>query len=397
MPKASILFISTQLPYPPKSGGTIKSWHYLSHLTDTYAVGLACFLKEEDPLHLEGLNAQLELRETISLPLSVPRNVLTLIKSYLFSNSLNLYRNRSSTFKSLIEEKADQYDILLVDHYEMFQYVPSDYKGKVIIHTHNAEFELWRRMAGLSKNPLLKLALRLESKRVKNYEAKIFKLADLVYASPSDIQSFQMSGMETDNFKITYHLGNDELLKLPPMQFEHTEKSLLFMGTLSWEPNIDGLLWFIEEVFPLLQKQHQDLKLYVLGKQTDERLAEAAKTFSGIELCGFIDHIESYLDKSRVFVVPLRFGSGMKVKVLEGMYRGLPIVTTEIGAEGLEVNSGNELLISKGPAEFADACLQLLEDKALWEAMRDSSRALASKKYTWELLFEKMDAELERL
>lgn len=396
MPKRSILFISTQLPFPPKSGGTIKSWNYLKDLSNRYEMGLACLLKEDDIEEVEAFKKSIQLNDFIYQELKVSRSPLTLIKSYLLSSSLNLYRNRSSRFKRKIAKLAGEYDALLIDHYEMFQYIPENYKGKVIMHTHNAEFALWKRMSELSNNPVYKLALALEAKRVKAYEEQMIERADLVYATPSDIETYQQAGIRSTKFKPTYHLGNDELLDLPELKYEQTEKCLLFMGTLSWEPNIDGILWFIDEVYPRLIQTQPELQLYILGKLSDDRLTDAAKKFPGIELCGFIEQIEDYLSKSRVFIVPLRFGSGMKVKVLEGMYRGLPMVCSSIGAEGLKVRNGEELMIANEAEEFSIKVNKLLEDRSLWEKLSKNSRDCARKHYTWKPLFDRMDIELKK-
>lgn len=118
---------------------------------------------------------------------------------------------------------------------------------------------------------------------------------------------------------------------------------------------------------------------------------------TGIELCGFVDDIDNYLSRSRVFLAPLRFGSGMKVKVLEGMYRGLPMVTTEVGAEGIDATHGKELMIAQNAADYAQHCIELLSNQKKWEALRDQSRKKAAEKYRWAPLFESMDKELKAI
>lgn len=397
MSKQSILFISTQLPYPPKSGGTIKSWNYIKDLSNRYDIGLACLLKDDDEQHLESFKSQLQLKDLICIPLQVDRNPITLVKSYLGFPCLNVFRNYSTEFQNQLTEKAEEYDAILIDHYEVFQYVPRNYKGKVILHTHNAEFALWKRMGELNTNPLVKIVLKLEASRVKRYEKRIIKHADLVYTTPSDIQEYKKAGFDTEDLKITYHLGNDQLLMLDNIEFNATEKALLFMGTLSWEPNIDGMLWFIREVYPKLLKKHPELTLYILGKLADERLQNACKDFPNIQLCGFVKDIDQYLQKSRVFLAPLRFGSGMKVKVLEGMYRGIPMVTTSVGAEGLDVSDQEELYIADDAKSFSEKTMLLLENKEAWEKTRDLSRKKAAQLYTWQPLFDKMDEELRKV
>lgn len=398
MSRKSILFLSTQLPYPPNRGGTIKSWKYLSDLSKRYDMGLGCFLKDDDEDYLNEFRSKITLIEFVDEKLCIARSPLNLVKSYFGYPSLNVFRNYSKSFQSKIEKISPSYDAIIIDHYEMFQYIPKAYQGKVILHTHNAEFELWSRMAKLNDNPLMKLALRAEAKRVLKYEKSIIHRADLVYATPFDIATYKAAGITSHAIHLTYHLGNDELLQSPTLQFEHTEKALLFMGTLSWEPNIDGLLWFIQEVFPRIIEQHPDLIFYILGKiEEDDRLPAACEGNPNIKLCGFVKDIDQYLSKSRVFLAPLRFGSGMKVKVLEGMYRGIPMVTTKVGAEGIEVTDGEELMIADDAIDFANKVLQLLEDRTSWENLRDQSRKKAAELYTWQPLFDKMDQELSSI
>lgn len=398
MSEPSVLFISTQLPYPPKSGGTIKSWNYLSDLCNRYQkVGLACLLKDDDSEHLNEFKKVLPLSALITEKLDIPRTPLNLIRSYFSHPCLNAFRNYSSSFEKKIDSISLEYDILIIDHYEVFQYVPKEFRGKVVLHTHNAEFALWQRLSELNQNPILKIILRQEAKRVKAYERSMIDQADLVYATPSDIDIYQAAGFNLNKMKVTYHLGNDDLLQLPKVNFEDTKECLIFMGTLSWEPNLDGICWFIENVFSRLIEQRPQLKLYILGKDPGERLTSLAKQYQQIKLCGFVKELDSYLKFSRVFLAPLRFGSGMKVKVLEGMYRGIPQVSTTVGAEGLEVENEEEIMIADQADDFKSAVERLLDDENLWTKLRDASRKKAAEQYTWEPLFKKMDTDLKKI
>src|SRR5690554_5544337 len=287
--KKRILFISTQLPYPPESGGKMKSWHYLLDLVNRYQLSLACFLKDETEEEAAAeFQNHIQLYDFYGEKLHINRNPLSLIKSYFGHACLNVYRNYSSTFKQKISKIANTYDLLLIDHYEMFQYVPKDFKKKVVMHTHNAEFMLWQRMSELSKNPFLKLLLKSESKRVKKHERYIFNNADLIYATPSDIKLYQQQQISVDKFEPTYHLGYDQ-----------TELAITFMGTLSWEPNVDGLLWFIKNVWPKILLKHKDAVFYVLGKKGNPKIYKAAEATKNIVFTGFVKDLDSYLKKTR--------------------------------------------------------------------------------------------------
>ncbi len=397
MSSPRILFLSTQLPYPPMSGGTIKSWNYLKDLAQRYDVSLACLLKEDDEQFVAELKENISLKNQLYIPLCIKRNALTLVKSYFGYPCLNVYRNYSKTFKSKVNQFSKVHDLILVDHYEMFQYVPKNFTGKVVLHTHNAEFMLWERMGELESNPLKKWVLKNEAIRIKKYEKIIFKQADLIYSTPSDIAIYKSHGIDVSKHKFTYHLGNDHLLSLPDIKFEATELAITFIGTLSWEPNIDGICWFIKEVWPSIKGKHESVKLYVLGKSPNQRIIIAANEDPQIIFTGFVTDLDSYLQKTRVYIVPLRFGSGMKVKVLEGLYRGVPMVTTNVGAEGLNLIHQQEVMIADYASNFASSCLQLIENENTWNTLRDKSRKIAAEKYTWKPLFSQMNIELREL
>jgi len=392
-----ILFVSTQLPYPPTSGGTVKSWNYIKFLASKYSVSCACFLKNEDEKHQEEFQEAVSLAHFYAEPIAVQRSPINLLKSYLSSPCLNVYRNRSKTFKKVIKKLAQEQDIMIIDHYEVFQYVPANYTGKVIMHTHNAEFMLWQRMSELTSNPIKKMMLALEAARVKKYEQYIFQNAELIYSTPSDIELYKNHGFKVSKHRETYHLGNESLLQLPALKFEETEKAITFLGTMSWEPNIDGIVWFLDKVWPTIKAEESDCKLYLLGRNPDVRIVAAANNDQNIIFPGFVKDLDSYLKKTRVYIAPLRFGSGMKVKVLEGLYRGNPTVSTSVGAEGLIVKQGESILIANDAKAFAQACIDLINQQAMWENMSKNSRELANQEYRWEPLFERMDENLREI
>ena len=392
-----ILFVSTQLPYPPTSGGTVKSWNYINFLAKKYSVSCVCFLKNEDKKHQQQFQEAISLAHFYAEPISIQRSPINLLKSYLSAPCLNVFRNQSSSFKNAVQDLALQHDIIIIDHYEMFQYVPANFSGKVIMHTHNAEFMLWQRMSELTSNPIKKIVLAIEAARVKKYEQHTFQKADLIYSTPSDIELYKNHGFKVNKHHETFHLGNESLLELPDLKFEATEKAITFMGTMSWEPNIDGIVWFIEEVWPSIKAQERDCKLYLLGKAPDERIIKAANEDNNVIFPGFVKDLDTYLKKTRVYIAPLRFGSGMKVKVLEGLYRGNPTVSTSVGAEGLLVKSGEHLIIADDAQAFAKACLALINQQKTWENISKNSRKLAAEEYRWEPLFERMDEALKLL
>ncbi len=191
-------------------------------------------------------------------------------------------------------------------------------------------------------------------------------------------------GIDSKKFEITYHLGDDRALGLPEIDFSKTECAMLYVGTLSWEANIDGLLWFFNACWHEIQNKAENVTLYIIGKNPDERLLQASEKFKNIVFTGFVEDLEPYFNKCKVAIAPLRFGSGTKVKVLTYMYRGIPCVTSSIGVEGLEITHGKHMFISDDANSFTKCCIELLTSENLCKTMAKESRDVALKNYSWE-------------
>lgn len=391
-----ILFLTTQLPYPPISGGVIKSWRLVEHWSRTADLRVICALKNDDAAELGRLRRKLQGLEIHGVPVEKPRTALNLLKSYLRAPTLNVYRNASAEISKLTEKWAPDADVIFVDHYEMAQFVPKNTHAKVVLHTHNAEYVMWQRLSEIEANPLKRFLLRFESNRIQAAERKYSKRADLVLAAPNDIEALVAIGVERNKCSVTYHLGDDSMLDVPATSFQETEKALLFVGTLTWEANIDGLLWFLRFVWPALKSREPEIHFYIVGKNPDKRLLDAAAGDAAITFTGFVDDLEPYHRKARVFVIPLRFGSGIKVKLLHALYRGIPVVTTPIGVEGLNAVSAEHLYLTNDVSEQVAHIVHLFNDEEHWLEIQGNARSLASK-YTWKALLQKHDVDLKQL
>ncbi|MFY0612047.1 MAG: glycosyltransferase [Hyphomicrobiaceae bacterium] len=390
-----ILFISTELPHPAESGGKVKTAKLVRSLADFYQVTFASPLKLDNTQHQAAFAAVSGCEHHLHAPVDVPRNARNLLASYLKGHPLNVMRTFDEGLRKRISDVADDHDIILLDHYEVFPYLPRDYKGMVVYHAHNAYFKIWERYADHSDNPVMGLVARLEARRVRRYEAEVAKSASIIFAAPNDAEELIAAGVAADRIHHTYHLGDDTQLGLPDLRYEDTEKKLMYVGFLGWEPNVQGLLWFIEKVWPTLLSRHPELRFDIVGKNPDERLQLAAKPHAGIKLTGFVDDLQSIYQDSRVSVAPLLFGSGMKVKVMDALARGIPIVTTTVGAESIEAESGRQLMIADDPSLMADHIDKLLENPVLWRQLQVNSRALVRERYTWQRLFDSMHRAIE--
>ena len=389
-----ILFITSQLPYPPKSGGVIKSWNLVKHWSQVFHVSVLSGLKGDDDLYVQEFKSKLPKNTIVEVfPLDRKRNGVNLILSYFCSPTLNMYRNKSRRVLKCAKDLISQHDIVVIDHYEMGQYCcVSGEKRPVILHTHNAEFLMWKKLADLSSNLLKKFILNIEWRRIKRAELQLIQKCNLVWAAPNDGQLLDLN--TNSKFRVTYHLGEDEMLSLPEIKFEETREELLFIGTLTWEANIDGLIWFISKCWPDIKKQKPGLIFTVIGRKPDSRLQSMVAKYPDINLIGYVDCLEEYYRRSRIFIVPLRFGSGIKVKLINAMYRGLPAVSTSVGTEGIPLNNYQNVMCADSAEQIITSTVELLENKDLWERIRNNSRALARDNFTWKSLLLRHDKEL---
>lgn len=390
-----LLFITPELPYPAQSGGKVKSIKLLQALAERYEVTLACPLKMDDALHLEEFHGVSPCAQHLHEVVNVPRTPANMAVSYLRGIPLNVHRTFSATLRDSIAAIADQHDIVFLDHYEVFPYLPKDYAGLTVYHAHNAYFKMWERYAQLPGNPAMRVAAYLEARRVRSCEAGVAKSADVVFAAPNDALELKAAGVTGAKIHNTFHLGDDQQLALPDLQYQQTRKKLMYVGYLGWEANVQGLLWFIEQVWPLLLVDHPDLRFDIVGKNPDSRLEEAVAAHPGITLRGFVPDLQEVYRDSRVSVAPLLFGSGMKVKVLDALARGMPTVTTSVGAEGIELEPGKQLLVADAPADMAAQIANLLTDPTLWQSLQQHSRELIRERYTWRQLFNQMHRAID--
>jgi glycosyltransferase involved in cell wall biosynthesis len=172
--------------------------------------------------------------------------------------------------------------------------------------------------------------------------------------------------------------------------------TLLHLGTMFWPPNIQGVLWFAREVLPLIHRKEPDVRFVVVGKDPPAEV-QALAADPRIDVTGYVETLDPYLAAADAFVVPLHAGSGMRVKILDAWMWGLPIVSTPIGAEGIEVEVGKNILLAGDAPDFARATLRLLNDAALNDRLRREGRAWVEERYSWQAVYKQVDAVYGRL
>lgn len=392
----TLLFLTPELPYPAHSGGKLKSLKLLEHLSQQFAVTLCCPLKGEDGRHLHDFRDTYPTIQVVSEPVSVNRSAFNLLRSYAKGIPLNVLRTASSALQTKLDAIIDDFDVVFMDHYEVGQFLPESFQGTVLYHGHNAYFKIWETYSRSSANPAHKIATRMEAARVKRFETSVANRADLVFAAPEDLTALEKAGVVNPMMTETFHLG-DYGKGGPGPSWYQSDFNLIYVGFLGWEANVKGLLWFIRKVWPRLSRMHPNLKFKIVGKHADQRLIKLVAQHDNIELLGFVPDLDGVFAESLICVAPLTFGSGMKVKVLSAMARGIPVVTTQIGAESIAAEHREHLMIANNASDMALCIDELVTDQTLWQCLATNSRRLIEDKYSWDKLFSSMDAATNRV
>ena len=392
-----ILFLTTEMPWPPYSGGRIKSFNLIKYLAKNYSLVVGSLLKGSDAEYVKEFSGEVDLTSLFTSSVNVRRTVKNFAKSIVKRMPLNVLRNLDEDFAEQVRNQIEHCDTIFVDHYEMMQYVPSNFSGTVILHQHNAYYVLWERFAEQGSGLIKRGAALFESWRVRRWERNCCERADLVFAAPNDIDMLARIGVDKNKMAPTLHLGDESHITKPDLSWSNTDLSLLYVGHLGWEPNVQGLQWFIQNVWPELKQSFPALTLNIIGANPDPRLLDVAGDDANIVFEGFQENLEPWMTSCRVMIAPLLVGSGIKVKVLTAMARGIPLATTQTGVEGLQVSNFKELTIAKDASEMADNIRTTLSRRLVWERLARESRRTIRNRYTWKHVFDSMQSRMDLL
>jgi glycosyltransferase involved in cell wall biosynthesis len=382
-----LLFLTPRALVEARSGGTIKSAALLEHLERQHDVDVACFGRP-------GEEWRRDAGRTVTLPLHRPRSVGRLVASYARRRPLSVERNHSDemsmTVRSLVDTNA--YDVVFVDGWLMAQYLPRGYGGSKLLHQHNAEHLMWERHAELETSPIQRLLVRSEAARVRRYETSIVPRFDVVFAVSEDDRAALLAISDVGNVRILPNVADPGLLERPALE-PSREPIVLFFGTLSWAPNLEGMKRFLHDGLPSLQREVPGIRLVVAGAGAPRSLTSLVASVPGVELVRDTPDDESLYGRARAFVDVGLGGSGTRVKILNALARGLPVVATADAARGLDVTAG-DLLVATDSNDVVRGLSRVLTDDATWRALSERGRDLVRRRYVPDVAFRSLDDAL---
>jgi len=381
---ARVLFVTSRLPFPPKEGHQLRSWHLLRALASEHEVTLLSFLRRDDDASaVASLPVQLAGVETFPIESERSRLALlsALVRGSFGSEPFVAAKYASQAMRARIAALAGTVDAVHFDMLPLMRYadaVPASVP--VVYNAHNVEHQLLETRARIHPNRLARMFLRWQAPRLRTFERDACRRARLVLAcSGTDAQLLRPLA---PGVRVAIVPNGVDLEANLPARTPTGKARLVFVGQMGWFPNRDGVEWFLREVFPRILIMRPDAEFMLVGKH--DALPIPADVASHVTLAGFVPDLRPAVHSASVYVVPLRAGSGTRLKVLEAMALGKAIVTTSVGSEGIVLRHGQSALYADDAAGFADAVVSLLESPALRERLARAARSCAELHYGWD-------------
>ncbi len=397
-----ILYLSQLVPYPADAGPKVRSFHVLEYLAQAgHQVTLLAFTRPDDqPEAIAHLRRFCLAVHTVPMPRSRSRDIWHLGQSLLGRRPFLIARDRVSAMHEAVATlMADaDYDVIHADQLWMAQYAlaaagNSDHLRRVL-DQHNAVYLIPQRLAESTRNPLARWLLARESRLLRRYETATCAAFDhVVWVTEEDrlavANGAASSGREAGWPTIPNCVD-------PPRQKPITGRTegrrVSFLGGLHWPPNAAGVGWFARQVWPQVIAAVPDATLTVMGKRPPAELRALSRELPNVEVTGYVAEVAPYLAQTAAFIVPLHAAGGMRVKIVDAWSWGLPVVTTTIGAEGLDYRDGQNLVLADDPGAFARAVIRLLQEPDWRAQLAAAGRRTAETRYDWRRIYPAWDA-----
>jgi len=379
-----ILQLCKKFPYPLKDGESIavtylsKAFHDFGCEVTLLAMNTTKHYTEVDKLPAE-FNHYKDIHVT---DLDNRVKPLDAFVNLFSSKSYHISRFESAEYKSKLIEllQKNDYDVVQLETLYLTPYIETikKYSNAIVaMRSHNVEFEIWERVSENTKFLPKKWYLNHLTKKLKNFELTHLNDYDyLVAVTDRDLKRFKKLGYKNGAMASPIGLQIDRYTDSPSIL---AGKDISFIGSMDWLPNIEGLEWFLKQVWPIFSKQYPDVKFHIAGRNTPSWINNLNLT--NVVVHGEVPDAVEFIQKYPITVVPLFSGGGMRVKILEGLALGRVVVSTTVGKEGIEANHGEEIFVADTVEEFVAVLNECMKDLPLMQTVADNAVALIKNRY----------------
>jgi glycosyltransferase involved in cell wall biosynthesis len=388
-----LLWLSHFIPFPPRGGSRQRSFNLIRQISAKYETHLiALNMQGETPQRSEEYASELRryCAEVQIWEPPYPWRGAQWWGQLAFSPFYRLHYGARALWSPALGQRwqsiLDDHPGALVhfDSIDLAMYFPPAANFHKVLNHHNCESAMAERRSDKEQNPLKRTYLRQQSGKLKRLEQEVCHQFDVnLTVSELDAQTLKARNPHAE-CRVVENGTDTEYFH--PSDAQTEPDTLVFAGGLSWYPNISGIRFFVREIWPLLKQQRPAIKLYLAGRSPAAAVKDMAQSDSAIELVPDPVDIRPWVWKASVFICPIIDGGGTRLKILDALALGKAVVSTTIGAEGLEVRSGEHLLVADEPQDFATQVSRLLHDDGLRRQLAMRGRSAVEKLYSWTVI-----------
>lgn len=384
-----ILWLNSGLLLPLDKGGKLRTWHLMRHLARRHDITYLSFA-EPGQRHEDRAG----MREVCNVLETVPRTHPVKGTLAFYADAARhvvdplpyaVGKYRSTEYAARVRRFLGQghFDVVVADFLPPVANLPRPLPIPSVLFTHNVEAEIWRRHAETATNPVARALMTQQWNRMQRFERDALSRFDLVLGvSDADRQTF--GRLYPGALRRPVHVVQTgvDTSYFAPMPGTERPGHLVFTGSMDWLPNEDGMLYFVREILPRIRRLEPGVTLSIIGRTPTPAVKRLGEQ-QGIRVTGRVDDVRPHVAEGEVYIVPLRIGGGTRLKIFEAMSMAKAVVSTTVGAEGLPVTAGRDILIADEPARFAQAVVHLLRDADSRRGIETTARELVVERYDW--------------
>ncbi|HRT14228.1 MAG TPA: glycosyltransferase family 4 protein [Bacteroidales bacterium] len=394
-----ILQLCHKPPLPPKDGGCIAMNNITQGLLQqNHQVKVVAISTPKHPVNSKDLDADYYKKtkfETVFI--NTGTNLFKIFKTMLFNRSYYISRFYSKELEKKLVEifSKETFDIVQLESIFVTPYIPiikRHSKAKIILRTHNIEHKIWQRRTAQQSSIFKKLIFTSLTKKLKKVELSTFN--HIHGYMPISSHDFEYFHSKFPNIPATTIPFGVDLQNYKPEDYIPSDNPSLFhLGSLDWQPNLEGIQWFLDEIWYEIVEHFPNLTFTIAGRHIPQSIAD--KGYPNVNVVGEIENVNEFMLSHDIMIVPILAGSGIRVKIIEGMALGKTIITTPIGAEGLEIEHGKNIFIASNAEEFIAALQQCLNTPDICKIIGENARNFVMLKHNNEVITKKIESFYE--
>jgi glycosyltransferase involved in cell wall biosynthesis len=346
----------------------------------------------------DGLATYLKRAERVAVtPYDVPKQgsarfARALIRSWASSYPVDLWKWRSGRVRALVNEciREHQPDVIVADFLFAVANVPSG-SVPMVYFSHNVEYVIWKRLHDIERTWWRRAILALEWRKVRRREARACREASTTIAVSDKDRDLMLK--DAPDARIHSIPTGVDIEYFQPSAASQIPGRLVFSGSMDWYPNEDAMTYFVESILPIIRRDAPHVTLTIVGRNPSPAV-RALERVPGVHVTGTVDDVRPFLSEAELYIVPLRVGGGTRLKIFEALAMGKAVLSTTVGAEGLDVADGGEIELADTPEAFAARVLALLGDPARRHALGTSGRDLVERRYSWPVIAQAFESHL---